>query len=369
MAKTDTLTAQDSISSETYSFDAIRGVQAGREYYVCICPMKIIPKLFIFNEHEIPAKLRAQRTLRDSRIPAIKDYILNNPDEYIFSSLTASVDGSMKFIPAPYLGPEGKIGRLHIDMSSRLLINDGQHRRKAIEAALIERPSLGNESISVVFFEDQGLKRSQQMFSDLNKNAVKPSKSLNILYDNRDAYARFIVELVESVDVFRNRVELEKTTIGRNAKEAFTLGGISDATKKILGRESVKRTTKEQKHTIREFWECVTDNLPEWKHLINNEITADELRANYVHGHTNCLNSLGYVGRVVIAQHPDSWKKKLSGLSKINWLRENPMWDGNLIQGKKMVRTTIGIALGAAVILRECGIDIPEDLARYEKKQ
>ena len=43
-------------------------------------------------------------------------------------------------------------------MNARLLINDGQHRRKAIEKALEERPDIGYESISVVFFEDKGIK-------------------------------------------------------------------------------------------------------------------------------------------------------------------------------------------------------------------
>lgn len=355
------------VSSETYGFDAIRGLQADRLYYVAICPLKIIPKLFIFNEYDLPAKLRAQRTLRESRIPALKDYILNNPKEYIFSSLTASVDGVMTFIPAPHLGPEGKMGRLHIDMSSRLLINDGQHRRKAIESALIEKPELGHESISVVFFEDTGLKRSQQMFADLNKNAVKPSKSLSILYDNRDAYSNFIVSLADELEIFQNRVELEKTTIGKHAKEVFTLGGISDATKKMLGKESIRRPNNEQKDTIRKFWNCVTDNLPEWQNLIQDNISPDDLRQNYVNAHTNCLNALGIVGKVAIKQYPDTWKTKLSGLSKIDWSRDNPMWDGNLIQGKKMVRTTVGIMLGASAILRKCKIPVPDDLKRYEQ--
>ena len=355
------------LGSETYGFDAIRGIQAGREYYVAICPMKIIPKLFIFNEHDIPAKLRAQRTLRESRIPVLKDYILSNPKEYIFSSLTASVDGKMKFTPAPNLGPDGKIGRLEIDMSAKLLINDGQHRRKAIEAAVMENADLGRESISVVFFEDAGLKRSQQMFADLNKNAVKPSKSLNILYDNRDAYSQFIVSLTEEIEIFQDRVELEKTTIGKHAKEMFTLGGISDATRKLLGKESIRRPSKEQKETIRKFWKSVTNVMPEWQNLLDGRTTADDLRAKYVNAHTNCLNSLGIVGRVMIKKYPEKWQRKLSALSGIDWSRENPMWEGNLIQGKKMVRTTIGIMLGASSILRECNIPVPADLRRYEK--
>jgi len=361
------MNSDEESSFETYGFDAIRGIQGGREYYVAICPMKIIPKLFIFNEHEIPAKFRAQRTLRESRIPVLKDYILSNPKEYTFSSLTASVDGRMKFTPAPHLGPDGKIGRLEIDMSSRLLINDGQHRRKAIEAAVKENPNLGHESISVVFFEDSGLKRSQQMFADLNKNAVKPSKSLNILYDNRDPYSQFIVSLADEIEIFRDRVEFEKTTIGKHAKEIFTLGGISDATEKLLGKESIRRPSKIQKETIRNFWRSVANAIPEWQNLLDDRITADELRAKYVNAHTNCLNSLGIVGKVMIKNYPDDWQRKLSRLSEIDWSRKNPMWDGNLIQGKKMVRTTIGIMLGASAILRECKVPVPKDLQRYEK--
>lgn len=361
------MTTSEEIASGSYVFDAIRGIQASRDYYVAICQLKIIPKIFVLIENEIPPKLRAQRILKKSRIPALKEYILSNPKEYIFSSLTASVDGKMKFLPDPRLGPEGKLGKLYIDMSAKLLINDGQHRRKAIEAALLEKPEFGHDSISVVFFEDKGLKRSQQMFADLNKNAVKPSKSLNILYDNRDAYSKFIVKLTEELDIFQDRVELEKTTIGRHAKEIFTLGGISDATKKLLGKESIRRPNQDQKNMIRVFWNSVADNIPEWQLLLNDDISSDELRQNYVHAHTNCLNTLGIVGKIIIKENPTTWKKKLSVLSKVDWSRDNPIWEGNLIQGKKMVRTTIGIIMGASVILKQCGITVPEELRMYVK--
>ena len=61
-------------------------------------------------------------------------------------------------------------------MDAKLLINDGQHRKAAILAAIKEDETLLNETISVVFFQDQGLARSQQMFTDLNKHAVKTSR-------------------------------------------------------------------------------------------------------------------------------------------------------------------------------------------------
>src|SRR5699024_2609759 len=115
-------------------------------------------------------------------------YIINNPKDYVFSSLTASIDGEFEF-SALDSNFDDKIGILKVSMDSRLLINDGQHRQAAIHEALKANPDLGEETISVVLFIDEGLNRSQQIFSDLNKHAVNVSKSIGILYDSRDPIA------------------------------------------------------------------------------------------------------------------------------------------------------------------------------------
>ena len=366
---TSTRSVEQSVGSETYGFDAIRGIKAGHEFYVAMCPLKIIPKLFVFNDHDIPPQLRAQRTLSGTRIPAIKNYILNNPTDYIFSSLTASVDGTMRFTPAASLGQEGKLGRLYIAMESRLLINDGQHRRKAIEEALKEKPELGHEMISVVFFQDKGLKRSQQMFSDLNKNAIKPTKSLNILYDHRDSFSKFIVGLTASMEIFQDRVELEKTSISNRSTKTFTLNGISDATMHLLGiTRKGRKLTDEEKVIVKEFWEQITNNISEWQLLLQRKITSAELRKQFVHGNTNSLNALGIVGRILIEQYPDDWKIKLRGLKNIDWSRDNPQWEGRLLLNGRMLKNAIGIELAANTILQQCGIELSEDRLNFENK-
>ena len=361
-------TAEQSVGSETYGFDAIRGIQAKREFYVAMCPLKIIPKLFIFNDYEIPPELRAQRIMKDSRIPAIKNYILNNPEDYTFSSLTASVDGTMKFTPAASLGEDGKLGRLYINMDSRLLINDGQHRRKAIEEALKENPDLGSEMISVVFFQDAGLKRSQQMFSDLNKNAVKPTKSLNILYDHRDKFSQFIVDLVGTVDIFEGRVELEKTSISNRSTNAFTLNGIADASLRLIGLRKSRKPTEDEKKLIKEYWETVSKNIPEWQLLIQGNTSAAELRKSFVHTNTNCLNAIGIAGQIIIEQNPDSWKDVLKNLKNIDWSRESSDWEKRLILNGQMQKHSAGIDLAANVILQKCGISLSEDRQKIEDK-
>ena len=44
------------------------------------------------------------------------------------------------------------------------IINDGQHRKAAIEEALKANPKLGDDHISVILFVDKGLENTQQMF-------------------------------------------------------------------------------------------------------------------------------------------------------------------------------------------------------------
>jgi len=359
---------EQSVGSETYGFDAIRGIQAGREFYVAMCPLKIIPKLFIFNDYDIPPELRAQRVLRESRIPVIKNYILNNPDDYTFSSLTASVDGIMKFTPAASLGEEGKLGRLYVNMDSRLLINDGQHRRRAIEEALKERPELGHEMISVVFFQDEGLKRSQQMFSDLNKNAVKPTKSLSILYDHRDEFSKFIVNLVNSIEIFQGRVELEKTSISNRSIKVFTLNGIADSSMRLFGISKGKKLSNEEKQLVKEFWDTVSKNIAEWQLLLQDKVIASELRKNFVNTNTNLLNSLGIAGRILIEEFPKTWKEKLRGLKDINWSRTNPEWEGRLLVHGQMHKQARGIDLAANLILQKCGVTLSEDRQKLEEQ-
>ena len=113
------------MSSAAFIFPAVKGIQAHREYFISMVPLEIIAKFFQFADEELPPEVRSQRILNKSRIPEIRDYILSNPESYVFSSLTVSVDGSMEFQAASEETPQ--IGTICISMTSRFLINDGQH--------------------------------------------------------------------------------------------------------------------------------------------------------------------------------------------------------------------------------------------------
>ena len=54
-----------------YRFPVVRGVQAKKEYYIAMVPLKMISKLFPDEEGFIPPEYRAQRRLNAARVPVI----------------------------------------------------------------------------------------------------------------------------------------------------------------------------------------------------------------------------------------------------------------------------------------------------------
>jgi DNA sulfur modification protein DndB len=356
------------VGSNNFVFTALRGIQSGREYYVAMCPLRLIPRMFLFNEMEIPPQLRAQRTLNKARIPELASYLSNNND-YVFSSITASIDGSVVFEPIKEDGHFSKMGTLTVPMNARFLINDGQHRRAAIEKALAEKPELGSESISVVFYLDSGLKRSQQMFSDLNKNAVKPSTSLNILYNNRDSFSRTLISEMNTVPIFSNNLtELEKTSISNRAKKVFTLNSIYHATKSLLGKKVKNPSiTKEEANIISEYWNEVYANIKEWGYVVLDKVAPYDLRRDYVHVSGVVLHALGLMGHDLIEKYPTNWKKRLRVLRKIDWGKSNPVWDGRAMNGGRLSKVHTNLILTSNYLKQQVGLSLTEEEQILEK--
>ena len=67
-----------------YRFPAVKGVQAGKEYYISMVPMKLLSKLFPAEDDIVLPEYRAQRRINETRIPEIKKYILDNRENYVF---------------------------------------------------------------------------------------------------------------------------------------------------------------------------------------------------------------------------------------------------------------------------------------------
>lgn len=352
-------------SDFAYRFSAIRGTQASRDFYVSQCPLRLIPKLFQFDDEELPAAIRAQRALNRNRVPEMATYVLENRDSYVFSALTASVDGGVDFEPLNPKDPEERLGTLNISMEARFIINDGQHRRAAIEAALTDDPTLGDETIAVVFFLDPGLKRCQQMFADLNRYAVRPSASIGVLFDHRDPLAT-ITRSVAASETFKKLVESEKSSLAKRSKKLFTLSALHVATKAFFAGESEEDLAAhlgDRTQEIIDFWEGIAVGIPEWHQVAEGELSASEVRSEYIHIFSVFLHALGRVGAQQRTAVQPEWASFGKKLATLDLLRTNNQWEGRAMRGGRISKAGQNVALTANEIKRHLGIDLsPEDL-------
>lgn len=334
----------------SYRFPAVRGIQAGREYYISMVPLRLLPRLFPADDEIILPEYRAQRRINEVRIPEIKRYILDNRDTYVFSALSASIDGDFRFVSFS----ADDLGVLEVDMQSTFLINDGQHRKAAIEAAMKEDSTLCNETISVVFFRDDGLAHSQQMFTDLNKHAVKTSNSLSTLYDTRDALAVATKNVIETIEFFQRYTDKERDILGKNSSNLFTLNTIYKANQKILHGTTC---SEEDVAFLIEYWKCVASNIIEWQEVMNKSLTKKTLREDYIITLSITMTALGKLGRYFYDRPDISMVDCLKKLSDVNWSRKNKRWINKTIrENGKVLNSDEAVTLTCDEIKRIIGI-------------
>jgi len=153
-----------------YSFPSVRGVQAGRAYYVAMVPFGAVERIFQPSQVEHKTLPLVGRHLNKARVPAIAQYVVRS-ESYVIPPVHASVEGAIKF---ESVGGLRSVGKLFIELTATIRLVDGRHRLAGIARALQSRPHLTRDTIAVSFYPSDGPARSQQMFEDLNRTAIRP---------------------------------------------------------------------------------------------------------------------------------------------------------------------------------------------------
>ena len=327
------------------TFPAMKAAMGGREYYSTLMSLSEIPRFFKFNDwQQFTPELRAQRVLNESRLPAITKYITDNEESYIFSSITCSYTCDIMFRSYSEKNPE--IGEISLDLEEmEFVINDGQHRCAAIANAIKENPVIAKNKISVLLFPMENLERMQQMFSDLNRHAQRSSKSLNILYDQRDPLGILTTNVVEAVEIFKDLVDFEKVSLPIRSHKLLTLTSLYDANKEIVSR-LVKRNEEPDyavlEKMVVDYWREITSVISDWQKVAQGHMPATALRQEQLSTHSVVLRAIGSVGGILLVNYHDTWKEKVSKLADIDWRKGigrsvNPLWDGVCISAGSIV--------------------------------
>jgi len=359
------------MTSFEFELPAVRGIQAGRPYYLTACPLRLLSRIFPDSDGDLPAKRQPPGALNRARIPEITRYVTGNPRSYVFGALTASVDTDVVFESNEEHASVSS-GKLRIPMSARLVVHDGQHRCAGLKAAVREDPELGDETIAIVLFVDPDFRRSEQLFTDLKRHERRLPRSLSILHDDRDEYARLARDVIRKVDVFGDHVEMVRTTISNRSRKLFTLSAIYQATKTLLAEQATDKF-EEKLRIATVFWTEVAKQIPAWQQAVAGQISPAELRRQFVHVHGIALASLGRVGQSLLTGSAKDWRKKLGALKTLDWSRANSrLWEGRAMIAGRLSKANSCVVLTANAIKQHLGLPLTaeeDELERQFKKR
>ncbi|KKL02486.1 DNA sulfur modification protein DndB [Rheinheimera mesophila] len=346
------------------SFPAIKGAQAGHEYYIVMCPLKRLKKIFTVDETMLAVSDRAQRVLNHSRIPQITRYIHNNRFDYTFSSLTACIEGHTSFQPIAEEGHGSKIGTLLVDEDAEFYLTDGQHRSAAIQQALEEDPSLGDETISVVFFVNKNLKERQKIFRDLNLYPVPTSKSIAVLYGSTPE-ENLTNKVVNDGDFFNGVVEFSDSRLSKRSSKFFMHSSLHAACMELC-RDITEDNWEKQAQKAIDYWDTLATNLPLWQQAKAHQIKPAD-RGNYVLFSAVLLKSFAQLGKELLSEHKN-WKTLLKQLQKLNWDRTNKIWADRCFSKGRMDHSSHSVTLTLNILKKHMSLNLTAEQQKVEDK-
>ena len=350
------------MSAFAITLPAVRGVQAGREYYLAAVPLRHVPQIFgsggdsASNSLDAAARQRARELARN---------ILGSPAQYTLPPLIACLDAKVEFQGGR--DADVNVGTVRIGLDARVAVSDGGLSIAAIAAVVEANPKLADETVSVVLIPDAGLKRSKQIFADLARNSIRSSSSLTVLYDQRSEPARLAKAVMRAVPIFAELTETKKSSISNRSTKLFTLSAIHSAVQALFAgwdagglRDKVKLAA--------EFWTEVATRIPAWQLAKDHKIATAELRRDFVHAHALALAAIARAGNQLLAKSGRNWKGKLKGLSTLDWSRTNSaLWEGRAMNAGRLSKRSVNVILSGNLIKRHLGLDLLPDEEALER--
>jgi DNA sulfur modification protein DndB len=358
------------------TFPSLHGRMGDIEYFVAICTVGEAARIVQYAEEvdgwtpASPPELKLQRKLNTARVEReMVPYLLENSDHF-YGALTVEVR------PAADAGPDEPVilfdvrdkfpgaiefGLVTLDGSEILYALDGQHRLKSLELAIREQPQLAREQIALILLPFRSIAHSQSMFSDLNRYARAPSKSMSLLFTHREALARVAKNVCGRVPVLKDRVNMESTTLSRNARQFITLSTLYEMTRILVGSE-VEWTSNEDQaiDELTGIWEVLTEAIPQWQMVASDQEHPAYLRARYLNMHGVCQQAIGAAVSAARLQQPKAWPDLATQtFQRLDWGLANPDWQGVALHGGRVNNTSTSIRSLSALLQAEMGLQAP----------
>lgn len=357
---------------------ALKARMGDREYYVGTMPLGLVGKLVSYAEEvegwdrSTDPSLKTQRELNWKRIQEeMAPYLIENPNHF-YSAIVVEVrdyadpSKELDWRPVTIDGSDDLgFGMLCFDGTESMLPLDGQHRWASIREAIRQKPELAKEKLAVIFVHHISRERSQMMFSDLNRYAKAPAKSINLLFDHRDPYSVAAKRIIGEIPLLQNRVNLEGTSLGKGSAQFITLSTLYEMVKALSKMPDGKLPAEPDVDELVDIWHLLVDAIPAWKEIETGRLTPAHARTSFISVHGVGQQAIALAVRSAMHQRPDEWRNLvLKGLSQVKWETKHEQWEGVCVYGTRINNTRQTIQHTSTLIQHMLGLEVdPTDWA------
>jgi DGQHR domain-containing protein len=384
------------IAASTFSLPllAVMYRQAGRPYFSTAFPVATLVRMVRFESAPKgtaePEKYTNRPVMAD-HVRTISEYLedrVGDQEKYILPGITLNLRERIKVYT--FSTPSAMRGAiLIVPTNATFYVTDGQHRIRAIQAALGTQTELGNDAISVTIVVEPDLDQVHQDFADCAQ--VKPiPPSLLTLYDAQDKLSSLTVRITEVVPFFKGRLEKVGKTVSKRSNYLYTLNHVrmsvgaaltGDSSSsapalrsQVSGMLSTDSEVEEWFGKLKWFYNELSTRIPEWGIVREANIEGKsipdlaEFRAKYLHFGGTGLAVIGAVGNIIFGlKDLEERDAKLEELSRIDWRRSdehgvaNPLWDGTVLVEGRMVTSRYAVQAAVERVLDLIGLTVEEE--------
>ena len=227
---------------------AHRFCQGGRDVYYFALDLATLDGLLPQRVEDSVVR-DANRRLTPSHAKNIQRY-LEKEDNWLLGALMLGIaPDAVEF--APYLDEHGKSDnpnfgalRIRTNLRNTMRIFDGQHRRRAIQDAFIELSNADDDpsadrldalrkaSMTIVLYAEDDIGTLRQMFVDASKTKRIEGNTVT-RFDQRDAFNLAAVWLAQNSRLFKDRVEMERSSVSTSSQNLLAINQMSVVLKSL----------------------------------------------------------------------------------------------------------------------------------------
>lgn len=326
------------------------------------------------------------RPVMKDHVSSIANYIKENVGgRYILPPMTLNVQHQISVYCYRYVNTN-HFGAVFIVIpeTAKLSVTDGGHRTNAIIRAYDEmseeqRTQFGGDAISVMITLEGHLPQIHQDFADCSKTKQLPKSQL-AAYDRRNPANGLVLDIVEQCKLFEDKIDSTSKTLSALSTNLFLTNQVrqlvkellvgdyamsdvpfEDKAQKLVGSNETE-TYKSARDKFVEFINIATDAIPVLKEIALLEsgtprnIIKDRRQEGWI-----CLTATGMVviGRIGYELFRDSrpdWREIAARLGDIDWSRNGPLWQNNIVRAGKMTTQRAPVRVAAEKVRRSMGL-------------